>query len=104
MRMSYLVTGATGNVGAELVSALVSAGQHVRALSRAGDRRGMPPGVEVLRGDLDDPASLAGPLDGVEGLFLLPGFRDMPGILEQVGWPECAEWCCSPADRPAAAI
>jgi uncharacterized protein YbjT (DUF2867 family) len=81
--MQLLVTGASGNVGAELVSALAGNGEHVRALSRAGAARGLPPAVEGVRGDLDEPASLAAPLTGVDGLFLLPGYRDMPGILEQ---------------------
>jgi len=81
--MLLLVTGATGNVGMELVSALAASGQRVRALSRAGEPRGLPQAVEVVRGDLDDSASLAGPLAGVDGLFLLPGYRDMPGILDQ---------------------
>jgi uncharacterized protein YbjT (DUF2867 family) len=34
--LMILVTGATGNVGGELVRALAAAGQPVRALTRAG--------------------------------------------------------------------
>ncbi|MFD3496646.1 NmrA family NAD(P)-binding protein [Streptomyces sp. NPDC058678] len=49
-----LVTGATGNVGAELVRALAEAGRPVRALSRADRPDGAPPGVEAVAGDLSD--------------------------------------------------
>ena len=78
-----LVTGATGNVGSEVVSALVSAGEPVRALSR-GEANAAKPGVEVVPGDLDAPESLAPALSGVDAVFLLPGFRDMPGVLDQI--------------------
>ncbi|MFD7300836.1 NAD(P)H-binding protein [Streptomyces pharetrae] len=72
-----LVTGATGHVGGEVVQALVRAGQPVRALVR--EPADLP--VEQAVGDLDDPDSLAPALDGVRGVFLLPGYRDMPGLL-----------------------
>ncbi|GGQ45181.1 uncharacterized protein YbjT (DUF2867 family) [Actinomadura coerulea] len=72
-----LVTGATGNVGGEVVRALVGAGRPVRALVR--EPAGLP--VEEAVGDLNEPDSLAGALNGVRGVFLLPGYRDMPGLL-----------------------
>jgi uncharacterized protein YbjT (DUF2867 family) len=78
-----LVTGATGNVGGELVRALVEAGEVVRALSR-GERSALPAGVEAVAGDLDRPDSLSGALTAVRGVFLLPGFRDMPGVLAEI--------------------
>ncbi|MFJ4776301.1 NAD(P)H-binding protein [Streptomyces sp. NPDC088762] len=75
-----LVTGATGNVGGEVVQALARAGEPVRALVR------QPADVpaEQVHGDLDDPDSLAQALDGVRGVFLLPGYRDMPGLLARM--------------------
>jgi uncharacterized protein YbjT (DUF2867 family) len=74
-----LVSGATGNVGRELVRVLVAREEPVRALAR---RDGGPiEGAERVVGDLDDPESLAPALDGVTGLFLLPGYQDMPGVL-----------------------
>jgi uncharacterized protein YbjT (DUF2867 family) len=74
-----LVSGSTGNVGRELVRALVDRGVPVRALAR---RDGGPiEGAERVVGDLDHPESLRPALKGVTGLFLLPGYRDMPGIL-----------------------
>jgi uncharacterized protein YbjT (DUF2867 family) len=78
-----LVTGATGNVGSELVRALVEMGQPVRALTRGEGRAGFPPGVEAVSGDLNDPASLRPALRGAAGVFLMPGYADMPGVLAE---------------------
>jgi uncharacterized protein YbjT (DUF2867 family) len=80
----YLVAGATGNVGAEVVRALAGAGERVRALSRSGDAAGLPDGAEAVAGDLDRPESLAAALDGMDGAFLLPGYADMEGLLAAV--------------------
>lgn len=77
-----LVTGANGNVGAEVVRALSEAGEPVRALVRAADRPA-PAGADGMVGDLNEPESLAPALAGVSGLFLLPGYRDMPGLLTE---------------------
>jgi uncharacterized protein YbjT (DUF2867 family) len=78
----FLVTGATGKVGSELVGVLAGTGQRVRALVR-GDQPALPPGVEAVAGNLNDPASLRPALGGVAGLFLLPGYADMPGVLAE---------------------
>ena len=78
-----LVTGATGNVGGELVRQLAEAGQPVRALTRGDGQAGFPPGVESVPGDLNDPASLRPALQGAIGIFLLPGYADMPGVLAE---------------------
>ena len=43
----FLVTGATGNVGGELVRALAEAGQQVRALTRSGSAKPLPDGVAL---------------------------------------------------------
>ena len=70
-----LVTGATGNVGRHVVTQLAHAGLKVRALVRDPSRAGLPEGVEVVRGDLTAPETLAPALDGVESVFLIwPGF------------------------------
>jgi uncharacterized protein YbjT (DUF2867 family) len=66
-----LVTGATGSVGRQVVSQLLATDARVRALTRNPDAAGLPPEVEVVRGDLTVPAALDGCLDGVEVVFLV---------------------------------
>ena len=78
-----LVTGAAGNIGGELVGALAEAGQPVRALTRSAQPDRFPAGVEAAAGDLNDPAGLRPALDGADGVFLLPGYADMPGVLAE---------------------
>ena len=80
----YLVTGATGNVGGEVVRALVALGQPVRALTRSTTPAGLPTGAETAVGDLNQPDSLGDALAGVRGVFLLSGYADMPGLLAVV--------------------
>ncbi len=80
----YLVCGSRGNIGAELVRALAGAGEPVRALTRSGGLPDAPDGVEVVHGDLDRPETLSKALVGVSGMFLLPGYQDMPGVLAEV--------------------
>ncbi|NUT43419.1 MAG: NAD(P)H-binding protein [Thermoactinospora sp.] len=68
-----LVTGATGNVGRHAVELLAAAGVPVRALTRRPAE--FPAGVEVVHGDLTDPASLDDALRGVDSVLLIwPGF------------------------------
>ena len=78
-----LVTGATGNVGGELIRQLAEAGQPVRALTRGDGQAGFPPSVEAVPGDLNDPTSLRPALQGATAAFLLPGYADMPGVLAE---------------------
>jgi uncharacterized protein YbjT (DUF2867 family) len=78
-----LVTGATGNVGGELVRALAGAGQPVRALTRAGREQDVPPGVQSVTGDLNKPQSMGNALSGAEAMFLYPGYQDLAGTLAQ---------------------
>ena len=74
-----LVTGATGLNGGLVVRRLSEKGIPVRALVREPDTRNatkadalrMLPGVTVVSGDLAQPASLAGALDGVDKAVLI---------------------------------
>jgi uncharacterized protein YbjT (DUF2867 family) len=76
------VTGATGNVGRELVRVLAEAGEPVRALiRREADQARLPSGVQGFVGDLDRPETLAAGLGGVRAAHLLAGYADMPGLL-----------------------
>jgi len=69
-----LVTGATGSNGAELLKLLASRDVPARAMVRSQDKAagivGLP-GIEIVAGDFDDPASLERPLRGIKRAFLL---------------------------------
>ena len=83
-----LVTGATGNIGRELIGALTERGEQVRALVRPAPARGdrppaFPPDVQQVAADLNSPDRMRAALAGVRGLFLLPGYQNMPGTLEE---------------------
>jgi dihydroflavonol-4-reductase len=69
--MDALVTGGTGFVGANVVRELMADGATVRVLARAGgDRRALAGlAVEVVEGNLLDPASIARAVRGVETVF-----------------------------------
>jgi len=74
-RPATLVTGATGFLGGHLAAELVSHGYRVRALSRrtSGLDALERLGVEVVRGDLADRASLARAASGVPLVFHAAG-------------------------------
>ncbi|GAA1964090.1 SDR family oxidoreductase [Kitasatospora viridis] len=75
-----VVTGATGNVGQELVRILIEAGEQVTAVSRRPAP--LPDGVRHLPADLAEPRSLRTAFDGAEALFLLVAGEDPQGILD----------------------
>ncbi|MFD8817834.1 NAD(P)H-binding protein [Streptomyces sp. NPDC059627] len=66
-----LVTGATGTIGRDVVRQLAERGAKVRALTRDPAKARIPAGVEVVRGDYADPASLDAALAGATAVFLL---------------------------------
>ncbi|MEV5609996.1 NmrA family NAD(P)-binding protein [Streptomyces sp. NPDC052225] len=79
-----LVIGATAQFGRQTVETLADAGRQVRALSRTPERAGLPDGVEVVRGDLTDPSTLAPALHHVtELLLVLPYGMDVRPLLDQ---------------------
>jgi uncharacterized protein YbjT (DUF2867 family) len=68
-----LVTGATGYIGGRLVPRLLAEGHTVRCVARDPSRlsgRGWE-GVEVVAGDLADPAALPRALEGIEVAYYL---------------------------------
>lgn len=79
-----LITGATGTVGSEVVKQLVEAGQEVRALVRdLAKALKFGTGVEVVKGDLSKPETLAAAFIGADKAFVLcaPG----PDMVELEG-------------------
>ncbi|HEX7666359.1 MAG TPA: SDR family oxidoreductase [Polyangiaceae bacterium] len=67
-----LVTGATGKIGSHALKLLSEAGVPARAFVRDPSRLfGGPPGVEIVKGDLDDAASLRAALTGVDAVLLI---------------------------------
>ena len=58
--MRALVTGATGKVGHSVARALLERGDDVRVLVRNPGRAAavLPPGVEAVRGDVTEPATV----------------------------------------------
>ncbi|SDG23927.1 SDR family oxidoreductase [Thalassobaculum salexigens] len=69
--MTILVTGATGNVGRNVVTQLVNRGADVRALVRDPVKADFPTGVEIVQGDFLDVDALRQAYSGVSTLFLL---------------------------------
>lgn len=71
--MRILVTGATGYIGGRLVPALRERGYTVRVMAREPLKlsRKAWPDVEVVRGDVLDPASLVAALEGVDVAYYL---------------------------------
>ena len=68
-----LITGATGNIGVELVKILSGTRQSVRAFVRNRSRAQAinVPGIELVQGDFARPETFMPALDGVDRLFLL---------------------------------
>lgn len=81
--MTFLVTGASGHVGRHVVAGLHAAGAQVRATSRTPRETRVPSKVEVVQGDLTDPASLDEALRGVERMYLFPVPQTAPEVVER---------------------
>ena len=84
----FLVTGGAGFIGSHLCDALIARGDTVRVLDdlSTGHRDNLPAGVELIVGDIADPATALKATEGVEGCFHLAaiasverGVNDWPG-------------------------
>lgn len=72
-RIMIAVTGASGNIGTELLRLLSERGESVLAISRNPPAHSAPDGIQWMQADLADKAALPGILSGAERLFLLTG-------------------------------
>jgi dihydroflavonol-4-reductase len=88
--MRVLVTGATGKVGNALAAALAGRGDDVRVLARDPEAAAevLPDGVEIVRGDVTEPATVPGALEGRELVFNAMGLPEQwfpdEGIFDRV--------------------
>ena len=71
--MTYLITGATGDVGSKVVELLVQRRHRPRVFARDGEKGRSRFGdlVDIFVGDLADPTSLKAALEGADELFLV---------------------------------
>ncbi len=69
----FLITGITGKVGGAAARHLLNKGKQVRALVRdpAKAAAWSAKGVELVKGEWEDPAAIARALNGVEGAYLM---------------------------------
>jgi dihydroflavonol-4-reductase len=77
--MRVVVTGASGHLGANLVRRLVVGGDRVRVLLHRHARALEGLGVEVVPGDVLDPASLRAAFEGQEVVYHLAGVVSIQG-------------------------
>jgi len=88
--MRALVTGATGKVGHSIARALLERGDEVHVLVRNPGRASsqLPPGVQAIRGDVTEPASVEKAAAGCELVFNAMGLPEQwfadPDIFERV--------------------
>ncbi|MGG6269861.1 SDR family oxidoreductase [Leptolyngbya sp. AN03gr2] len=79
--MTILVSGATGNIGGEVIRHLLGQKAAIRALVRDPKKAAKleAQGVELAQGDFSQPGSLEAALQGIDAAFLV-----MPNDLHQV--------------------
>jgi uncharacterized protein YbjT (DUF2867 family) len=84
MTDTILVTGATGNLGRDVVEVLKRKGFRVKAASRHPENIPSAENVEPVRMDYDDPSTLDAALSGVKGVFSVapPMDPDAPAKLK----------------------
>jgi uncharacterized protein YbjT (DUF2867 family) len=72
-----LITGATGNIGTELVKLLASKGSSLRVVSRDEKKVAhLDPQIERIIGDLHEPSVVQRALQGIDKLFMIPVLLD----------------------------
>jgi UDP-glucose 4-epimerase len=84
----YLITGGAGFIGANLAQALVARGESVRILDdfstgRLRNLSGIQDRVEILRGDIRDPATVARAVAGVEVILHQAALNSNPRSIKE---------------------
>ena len=82
MTHRYLVVGASGTVGSQIVKELSASGAQVRAVTSRKQAAGTREGVEWVQADLATGAGVAEAFEGVDRAFILvpPGYADQYAI------------------------
>ena len=86
--MRYLVTGGAGFIGSHIVTALVARGDEVRVFDNlsSGSRANLAHvggKIELVEGDLLDPAAVERAVDGVDVIFHEAALASVPRSVEQ---------------------
>jgi len=86
----YLITGGAGFIGSNLAHALVGRGESVRILDdfstgRPQNLGGIEERLEVMRGDLRDPAAIARAVQGVEVVLHQAALNSIPRSIKEPG-------------------
>lgn len=86
----FLITGGAGFIGGNLAHALVARGESVRILDdfstgRAQNLQGIAERIEVVRGDLRDPATVAGAVKDVEIILHQAALNSNPRSIKEPG-------------------
>jgi len=81
--MKYLVTGGAGFIGSHLCDALLARGDTVRVVDdlSTGKRENLQPDVELIVGDVADPAIMRAAVQGVAGCFHLAAVASVQASL-----------------------
>jgi uncharacterized protein YbjT (DUF2867 family) len=82
-----LVVGATGSIGSRVVAAAQRLDLPVRALVRDIARaEQMLPGVDLVRGDLEQPGSLADAIEGIDAVVFVHGGNGSPDQARRIDY------------------
>jgi UDP-glucose 4-epimerase len=86
----FLITGGAGFIGSNLAHALVARGESVRILDdfsagRTQNLSGIEDRIEILRGDIRDPATVARAVEGIEFILHQAALNSNPRSIKEPG-------------------
>ena len=86
----FLITGGAGFIGSNLAHALVARGESVRILDdfstgRMQNLRGIEERIDIVRGDLRDPAAVARAVQGAEFILHQAALNSIPRSIKEPG-------------------